>query len=220
MRRPITTVAVFCFAIALPTVIQAQEESPTGIRLRIEAWQMPNLSALKTLDEARNGSDSTEIVQRLRKDAGDDVRLLTLPSVISLSGHRTRVQAGAKEFVESYVADKEGKTEIPRMGTYIDGSEFEVDVVLRPDGKVMDINLAFQYAFGPATLRDTTIIGPVTGRELQTQIVEQNLGEVVSTVMILDGQTKLIGTIPNREKDATILVFLFAEVITDPVPKP
>ena len=213
-----TAISILFAGLSLPLWSQdaGNKNNRAGIFLRAEVWQIPQIDALDILEELRTNSNAAAVTSRLREraKAGDkDVSLLTLPSVTTGSGQRCKIDSGLKEYLAGYVPDREGKTEVAKFSTYLDGTQLEADPIVEASGASIQIAVSFQHALEPAALRESTVIGPITGKELKIEIAEENLGKISTQTTLLDGQPKLLGTIPSLKDNSSILVFLTGEIV-------
>lgn len=187
-----------------------------SLQIQAQLWEVSQTKALEFIDSAKGQKDVTALVDGLEEQlaaGSEEVKLLSLPSIVSRSGQRARVSSGAQEYISSYKASPDGKTDMAVRGRAILGTELEVDPVLGPDGQVMDVNFAFKHALSEPEFEEITVKGPVTGDDLQAERVKENAAEMVSAITIKNGETHFLGTVPQSKSGTTLLlVFLHANV--------
>jgi len=217
MSLPANLITLLTFIlVASPPATAFANEEISVLNLRVELWQVPKMTGVEILDRARGKADTTDITLDLRKCAKSndpDITLLALPGLTARSGQRAKVESGRNEYVSSYRIDEKTEQEVPVMSTYLTGTSLETDAVIGADGVSIDINLAFKHALEEPILKDRTVIGPISGKELQVQSVLENRAELTTSTTLLSGQTRLIGSLPVKKTDSLLLIFLYGEVV-------
>ncbi len=92
------------------------------------------------------------------------------------------------------------------------GTSFEVEPNVSKDGQTLEINLAVTKTFGEPVIRRATVEAPVSGKEMPVETVQVDQGVIQTSIAMLSGQTRLVGTLSptQNESDQTLVVFLKA----------
>lgn len=73
------------------------------------------------------------------------------------------------------------------------GTSLEIDPVIGPDGRTVDLSFALKNHYAPPTERWALIGQSTRGEKLESLVMDFHTGEVTTAITVLDGMTKMLG---------------------------
>jgi hypothetical protein len=140
----------------------------------------------------------------LVKSVRESGKLVAMPSLVTRSGHRCKIENGELyEYVSGY-AVKDG-IEVPIEESVRTGASLEVDVSAGYDA--VDLNLAFSYGSGEIKSRTVKVFTPLSGREVEVEKITYPIDQISVNITLMDGQIAFGGVLEQNQKSEDVLMF-------------
>ena len=180
------------------------------IHMRAQIFRLPKLTALELVERFDDEHDAAGAAAELRRLAEEGkAALLSAPLVSTLTGQQSVIGTGRElRSVEGYI--EEAGKDVPVERTEFIGTKIEFTPHLDPDGRTITSKVRVEKSFGEPEIVKGTALAPVSGKLLPTETVNVDRGLIRTQTNLLDGQTRLLGTLsPTRgDQDSTEIVLM------------
>lgn len=108
------------------------------------------------------------------------------------SGQRVKLERGEqRRYGQGFLMGENGWFEVPQAAR-IFGTTLEIDPVIGPDGRTVDLSFALEHDFAPPTERwaVATQGGP---QRVESQVTDFHIGRATTTITLKAGMTHLLG---------------------------
>ncbi len=193
-------------------VASIEQGASKQVIIRADLYEVPASQTATILRRTKVTGDDSVAVASIRNLAKKgEASLVSTISVVSQSGNRGKAESGKKHpYLTSYDFSKGVDT--PKHYSYNEGTGLEVDPTLGADDVTMHINIHFYHSLEAPRFRTQEAVSPITGNTLEYQSPIANNAEWVTQFVMLDGQTKLIGTTPGLDPGVTLVLFVTANI--------
>ncbi len=108
------------------------------------------------------------------------------------SGQRSRISRGQQQLhADGFSMDNLGWFEVRKLSELV-GTEFEIDPVMGPDGRTLDLNLSLKHHFSPPTKRWEPAAQSGVKR-IESQVTDLHIAHFTTAITMHSGMTKLLG---------------------------
>lgn len=171
--------------------------SEKQINVLVEIYQVPALVALKLEQSGSAEADHTpEREGVIRMIERGEASFVTSATLIARSGQRAYTEDVFERIYTDYrekdPEKKEGKTE-PYFETRNIGTTLELDPVLGPDDKTIDLNFTLEHHSAPPTYRTLSARFAGSDHLYNIPAPEFHVKKITTQMTLLDGNIKMIG---------------------------
>lgn len=178
-------------------LVQTSHRTSTQqMTIRVEIYQLPALVALNLEQNAATEADHTPGWENVIRMVGrGEATFVTSANVIARSGQRSRAEDMFESNYTDYrPVDPEKKDRvIPVFETHQIGTIFEVDPVLGPDNKIIDLNLTLEHHSAPPTYRTVSVKFADSEQIFNLPAPEFHVKKITTQLTMKEGNVKLIG---------------------------
>ncbi len=165
------------------------------VRVRAEVYELSRAEAL-ALQRAAGGGRSGAECSRMIDEWFEEGRatLVALPSLVTKSGQRAKIEMGREQRVLMGYAAKDGK-DVAEIEMVQVGLQLEVDPFVRFTSDSIDLNLALSLTRGEPEMGRRTIRLPVSGEEAEIDTIRLPQAKLVTALSLSDGQPVFAGIV-------------------------
>jgi len=179
------------------------------LRISAEFYELPAAAALNFTSQNKAGTLSPDAHAELTKlSQTEEGKLISTPTVICRSGQRAKVEGGkTMRFLTAYEIKDE--QEVPKYSELFVGSHLEVDSVLGPEGKLIDVNFIVAHSIDPE-VTESEVLTPLTKTMAKVQIPQENRAYLVTASTFEAGTSKIVGTATSPSDPGRTIIFVLS----------
>ena len=164
------------------------------------------------------GESKNLIAKACEKIKKGELKPVAMPSVLTRSGQRAKVENGSTQEFVVYYTEKEGKDE-PVKGEIYHGTSLEVDPICSRD-ETVELYLAVTHSTRQPLIRKGTVLAPVTGKEVGIETIQVPNANFSTAMNVKSGIPTFAGSIDSVEEGRGLFLFFVTATIHQEVELP
>ncbi len=178
------------------------EKLPSALIFEINIVRADAALIREVAKQSHTRADLTDSFHRLRDTSNKkSVRILQTARLETRSGQRAQIETGPlHQHPEGFQVDAQGHVEWKRASQRA-GFFCEVDPVIGPDGRTVDLNIHLRHDDAPPTERMEFVDAGSTGR-IEVPVTEYHYADFSAAMTYIDGMTGLVGVWKPSSDDA------------------
>jgi gamma-glutamylcyclotransferase (GGCT)/AIG2-like uncharacterized protein YtfP len=186
------------------------EKPQKQITVVCEVYSLDSEKVMELLD-AFDG-DSKSLVAKMReKVEKGELKPEAMPSVVTRSGQRAKVENGSTQEFVIYYSESGGKDE-PVTGEIYHGTTLEVDPVCGKD-ETVELNLAVTHSTRQPVIRKSTVLAPVSSKEVSIETIQVPNAKFSTAINVKSGTPTFAGSVNSVEGDGGLFLFFVTATI-------